>query len=72
MTKQELEVKLLTLLTLLKGKCKLLIISYENTDPDGIAAAFGLKHLSARQAYPLITRKNNAPGVKDSGGDVNS
>ncbi len=42
MTKQELEVNLLTLL---KGKCKILIITYENTDPDGIAAASAQVHI---------------------------
>jgi nanoRNase/pAp phosphatase (c-di-AMP/oligoRNAs hydrolase) len=43
MTKQELEVNLHAML---KGKCKGLIITYENTYPDGIAAAFGFKCLS--------------------------
>lgn len=42
MTKQELEEKLLSLL---KGKRKVLILTHENPDPDSIAAAFGLKYL---------------------------
>ncbi|MRR59437.1 MAG: hypothetical protein EG824_14705, partial [Deltaproteobacteria bacterium] len=42
MTKQELEEKLLTPL---KGKRKVLIITHDNPDPDSIAAAFGLKFI---------------------------
>ncbi|HOO46384.1 MAG TPA: bifunctional oligoribonuclease/PAP phosphatase NrnA [Deltaproteobacteria bacterium] len=45
MTKQELEDKLLSLL---KGKRKVLIITHENPDPDSIAAAFGLKYIFRR------------------------
>ncbi|HHO76493.1 MAG TPA: bifunctional oligoribonuclease/PAP phosphatase NrnA, partial [Deltaproteobacteria bacterium] len=42
MTKQELEEKLLSLL---KGKRKVLITTHDNPDPDSIAAAFGLKYV---------------------------
>jgi len=45
MTKQELEDKLLSLL---KGKRKVLIITHEDPDPDSIAAAFGLKYIFRR------------------------
>lgn len=42
MTKQELED---SLLSLVKGKRKVLIVTHENPDPDSIAAAFGLKYI---------------------------
>jgi nanoRNase/pAp phosphatase (c-di-AMP/oligoRNAs hydrolase) len=42
MTKQELEEKLLTPL---KGKRKVLILTHDNPDPDSIAAAFGLRYI---------------------------
>jgi len=42
MTKQDIEVKLLSLL---KGKRKVLILTHENPDPDSIASAFALKYL---------------------------
>lgn len=42
MTKQELETNLLTLV---KGKRKVLILTHENPDPDCIAAACGLRYI---------------------------
>jgi len=42
MTKQDLEEKLLSIV---RGKRKVLILTHENPDPDGIAAAFGLKYI---------------------------
>lgn len=42
MTKQDLED---SLLSLVKGKRKVLILTHENPDPDAIAAAFGLKYI---------------------------
>lgn len=45
-TKQETE----KLLELVKGKRKVLIITHENPDPDGIAAAFGLKYIFRKAA----------------------
>lgn len=45
MTKQELEDKLLSLV---KGKRKVLIVTHENPDPDSIAAAFALKFIFRR------------------------
>lgn len=42
MTKQELEDNLLSLV---KGKRKVLILTHENPDPDAIAAAFALKYI---------------------------
>ncbi len=47
MTRQELDEKLFVLL---KGKRKVLIVTHENPDPDGIAAAFGLKYLFRKAA----------------------
>lgn len=69
MTKQELEEKLLSLL---KGKRKVLIVTHENPDPDSIAAAFGLKYLfrkacgvSSIIAYSgIIGRAENQSMVK--------
>ncbi|HNY64421.1 MAG TPA: bifunctional oligoribonuclease/PAP phosphatase NrnA [Deltaproteobacteria bacterium] len=42
MTKQEIEEKLLSPL---KGKRKILILTHDNPDPDSIAAAFGLRYI---------------------------
>ena len=42
MTKQDLEENLLSLV---KGKRKVLILTHENPDPDAIAAAFALKYI---------------------------
>jgi nanoRNase/pAp phosphatase (c-di-AMP/oligoRNAs hydrolase) len=75
MTKHELELKLLTLL---KGKRKVLIITHENPDPDSIAAAFGLKYLfrkaagvSSVIAYSgIIGRAENRAMVKVLGIDI--
>ncbi|HVN71262.1 MAG TPA: DHH family phosphoesterase, partial [Desulfomonilia bacterium] len=47
MNRQELAVKILSLV---KGKRKVLIVTHENPDPDGIAAAFGLKYLFKKLA----------------------
>ncbi|HPS94700.1 MAG TPA: DHH family phosphoesterase [Deltaproteobacteria bacterium] len=47
MTKRELEENLLSLL---KGKRKILIVTHENPDPDSIAAASGLKYIFRKVA----------------------
>src|SRR5208337_4368740 len=75
MTRQELEDKLLGLL---KGKRKVLIATHENPDPDGIAAAFGLKHLFRKIAgvtsvigyNGIIGRAENRAMVKILGIDL--
>lgn len=69
MTKQELEDNLLSLV---KGKRKVLIMTHENPDPDSIAAAFGLKYIfrkimgvSSIIAYSgIIGRAENLSMVK--------
>ncbi len=75
MTRHALDEKLLTLL---KGKRKVLIITHENPDPDSIAAAFGLKHLfrkiagiSSVIAYSgIIGRAENRAMIKILGIDL--
>ena len=75
MTRHELDEKLLVLL---KGKRKVLIATHENPDPDGIAAAFGLKYLirkvagiSSVIAYSgIIGRAENRAMVKILGIDL--
>jgi nanoRNase/pAp phosphatase (c-di-AMP/oligoRNAs hydrolase) len=75
MTRQELEDKLLGLL---KGKRKVLIATHENPDPDGIAAAFGLKYLFRKVAgvtsviaySGIIGRAENRAMVKILGIDL--
>ncbi len=60
MTKQELEDKLLSLL---KGKRKVLIMTHENPDPDSIAAAFGLKYIIRKvSGVPSIIAYNGIIG----------
>jgi nanoRNase/pAp phosphatase (c-di-AMP/oligoRNAs hydrolase) len=75
MTKNELELKLLSLV---KGKRKILIVTHENPDPDSIAAAFGLKYIfrktmgvSSVIAYGgIIGRAENRAMVKVLGIDL--
>jgi nanoRNase/pAp phosphatase (c-di-AMP/oligoRNAs hydrolase) len=75
MTKNELESRLLSLA---KGKRKILIITHENPDPDSIASAFGLKHIfrktmgiSSIIAYSgIIGRAENRAMVKILGIDL--
>lgn len=75
MTKQELEDNLLTLL---KGKRKVLIFTHENPDPDSIAAAFALKYIFRKTmgvpsiiAYSgIIGRAENQSMVKLLGIDM--
>ncbi len=69
MTKQELETNLLSLV---KGKRKILILTHENPDPDSIASAYGLKYIlrktmgvSSIIAYPgIIGRAENQAMVR--------
>ncbi len=74
-TRQELEENLLSLV---KGKRKVLILTHENPDPDSIAAAFGLKYIFRKSmgvqsiiAYSgIIGRAENRSMVKLLGIDM--